>query len=828
MNNLSLAPEHYADLKKSGLSDDTIREAGIKSVPPDQINKKLGFNVHGLVSMYEIPFSEEYSRFRAFYEAGKEFNKDGSRKPKYLVRKESGNRLYIPPKAKPVLENVSIPLDIVEGEKKSIKGCQEGLFCIAIAGLWNWKVKDENKLIPDFDQINLAGRTIIINPDNDWLEPDRKGNRKNLKQAVYELAYSLIDNGAKVYWRELPQGELKGIDDYLCKHTVEELKKLPIHKVRKFTIQEMIDKASIDTAPDELQNIIKRIANIKKETERSLYINKLNKKTGVSKRFLSKEIKALNEKDDKSVVVDTNIIIAHPAYEINSNFISLGFRETVVIGETPTERNIYLIATDNSYTLHEKPTFQLGDMKIVFEERDRLLINIRDRWDKSKLINFIKNPEVPEGLYLEIKQILKEYIEFQKEAHYGLLTAWIIATYFSRVFHAFPFLFFYGKKQSGKSRVLDFLERVTFNAMKIKGVSVASIADSIDGVRGTFLNDQAESLSDSRNVEILGILADSYTIGGGKRRIVNITNKSRRIMEFETFSPKAFASIKEIDADLKDRCVLIPMLRATRDYPYPEAHLPIWKDLNDKLYKVLLSKWRKVRDIYQTTGEGVTQRVRELWKPIEAILRLECVPQEEMQAIRDAFLESMLETQAELSENEEELFEVLFEKLKDSNEGVFVVNEIAGNLKIDGNMTDKGMQTWTGRTISQLKLYDKRAGRKDYIDKGGKLKKGRAYSFSYTHVKDIYDRYHQTGGTGGNMVTGQSYQELTTNHLKNTGGHEVVQAEDETSSKPPLKDEVVTPKLLKNKDDDHLTTKTTCLEEKEFINLENEKVEVAE
>jgi hypothetical protein len=403
-----------------------------------------------------------------------------------------------------------------------------------------------------------------------------------------------------------------------------------------------------------------------------------------------------------------------------------------------------------------------------------------------------------------------------------------MATYFSRLFHAFPFLFFYGKKQSGKSRVLDFLERVTFNAMKIKGVSVASIADSIDGVRGTFLNDQAESLSDSRNVEILGILADSYTIGGGKRRIVNITNKSRRIMEFETFSPKAFASIKEIDADLKDRCVLIPMLRATRDYPYPEAHLPIWKDLNDKLYKVLLSKWRKVRDIYQTTGEGVTQRVRELWKPIEAILRLECVPQEEMQAIRDAFLESMLETQAELSENEEELFEVLFEKLKDSNEGVFVVNEIAGNLKIDGNMTDKGMQTWTGRTISQLKLYDKRAGRKDYIDKGGKLKKGRAYSFSYTHVKDIYDRYHQTGGTGGNMVTGQSYQELTTNHLKNTGGHEVVQAEDETSSKPPLKDEVVTPKLLKNKDDDHLTTKTTCLEEKEFINLENEKVEVAE
>jgi hypothetical protein len=63
---MTTAPEHLKDLKKSGLSDDTIREAGIKPVPPDQFNKKLGFNMDGLVSMYEIPFDEEYSRFKAF------------------------------------------------------------------------------------------------------------------------------------------------------------------------------------------------------------------------------------------------------------------------------------------------------------------------------------------------------------------------------------------------------------------------------------------------------------------------------------------------------------------------------------------------------------------------------------------------------------------------------------------------------------------------------------------------------------------------------------------------------------------------------------------
>jgi putative DNA primase/helicase len=206
MNNLSLDSDHYQDLQKSGLSDSTIKDAGIKSVPKDQINKKLGFNIDGLISMYEIPFDDNYSRYKVFYEQGKEFNKDGDKKPKYLARQGSGNRLYIPAAAKSILDDVNIPLELTEGEKKALKACQEGLHCIGIAGLWNWKVKGKDELIPDFDKVALDGRTIYFVPDNDWLKPNNKGKRKNLKQAVNSLACLLIDRGAKVFWRELPNG----------------------------------------------------------------------------------------------------------------------------------------------------------------------------------------------------------------------------------------------------------------------------------------------------------------------------------------------------------------------------------------------------------------------------------------------------------------------------------------------------------------------------------------------------------------------------------------------------------------------------------------------
>ncbi len=203
----SLHPAHLEDLRKSGLSDETILEAGIKSVPPRDIDKIFGYETFAK-SVYEIPYGNGYSRFKMFYNEADKINpKTGDERPKYLAKKDSGNRLYIPAKVRPILKDLSIPLYIIEGEKKTMKAIQEGILCIAISGLWNWKAKDKDELISDFDLIALDGRTVYIVPDNDFLLPDRHGKPKNLKQAVNELAYKLIDRGAKVSWVELPGGE---------------------------------------------------------------------------------------------------------------------------------------------------------------------------------------------------------------------------------------------------------------------------------------------------------------------------------------------------------------------------------------------------------------------------------------------------------------------------------------------------------------------------------------------------------------------------------------------------------------------------------------------
>jgi hypothetical protein len=204
-------PDHLSDLKKSGLSDETIQASGIASVPPKLINKRLVYAPPDLTSMYVIPYGEDFLRYRCFYAEGKTG-------PKYLQKKNAGNQLYIPPLAASVLNDQMITLYITEGEKKALKACQEGIPCIGLSGLWNWKEKEKG-LIPDFHKIELKHRTVYIVPDNDWRSPNKHGYDKNLEQAVYSLAKSLQDCGAVVRICILPEGPAKGLDDYLCSHT---------------------------------------------------------------------------------------------------------------------------------------------------------------------------------------------------------------------------------------------------------------------------------------------------------------------------------------------------------------------------------------------------------------------------------------------------------------------------------------------------------------------------------------------------------------------------------------------------------------------------------
>lgn len=113
---------------------------------------------------------------------------------KYLQKKGSTPHLYMLPAIVDKLADPKIPLYIVEGEKKTAKAVEDGLAAIGIGGVWNWIQKDVHELLTDFDAINLWRRTVIIVPDSDTWNDEKKSTE--IRRAVYYLGRELKNRGA--------------------------------------------------------------------------------------------------------------------------------------------------------------------------------------------------------------------------------------------------------------------------------------------------------------------------------------------------------------------------------------------------------------------------------------------------------------------------------------------------------------------------------------------------------------------------------------------------------------------------------------------------------
>jgi len=203
--------DHLADLRASGLNDETIRAAGVYSLKPggrsgDKDKRSPhpispGFinffsrTPKELVSALCFPYQGgEFARIKLFPAVGK---------MKYAQPPKTGARLYIP-----------LPVDgrsviVCEGEKKTLAAHQAGLNAVGIGGVWNWLSRGE--LIADLNLIRWDGREVTIIPDSDVFQ------RVDLLRAIYALGRELQSQGANVYVAQIPQrGDVKvGLDDFI-------------------------------------------------------------------------------------------------------------------------------------------------------------------------------------------------------------------------------------------------------------------------------------------------------------------------------------------------------------------------------------------------------------------------------------------------------------------------------------------------------------------------------------------------------------------------------------------------------------------------------------
>lgn len=431
-------------------------------------------------------------------------------------------------------------------------------------------------------------------------------------------------------------------------------------------------------------------------------------------------------------LIANTLLMMHGVIDFIDGAIILGFRVMQNSADGAQEHIIHIIGDKNGYDLKkncDKISIN-GKQYIVKKNSKPPLIN--EKWGLQELKNFLTNPSCLPNMLQQFMAAIKNYVELKDTYEYTIVSLWIIATYFTHLFNAFPFLHLLGPKENGKSTLLEIILYTAFNCDKVKTITEAAVADRMDSERQTLLIDQAEKIPRA----LVGFFADSYKKQGAKRSIVGTKNGERIIREFSGYGAKAFAAIRELDDDLQDRCIQINMLKTKKSLPNLSGTEAIWLELRGSCYRILLSKHAKVKEMYDAIPGNGTRKM-ELWRPLEAVARALEMPEAEIVETKKAFMKLIAKTQAKLSPIET----ALFLSLKDFTEedGLSfekTPSEILKGMEKYINKKDTPNSQWIGKKLSLYSLVDENDKNKDTT--GAKLMH---YMFNTKKVTDVINRY---------------------------------------------------------------------------------------
>ena len=242
MDGKKLSARHLADLRKSGLTEETIRiSQAFTESDPVRIAVMLRWcdeatgeprPAKGLGSCLVFPFLNVAGDALNYYriKPDKPRVSPTGRPFKYESPYKTPNHVYLTPRAREYAKDASKPLIFTEGEKKALAADQAKYACVGSVGVWGWVRTEtesdtgtESKLNADLDPFAWEGRRVYIAYDSDIVA------NPSSRHAEWRLAVALMELKACVRIIRLPQkiGAPKvGMDDYLASHGPDALGRL--------------------------------------------------------------------------------------------------------------------------------------------------------------------------------------------------------------------------------------------------------------------------------------------------------------------------------------------------------------------------------------------------------------------------------------------------------------------------------------------------------------------------------------------------------------------------------------------------------------------------
>jgi DNA primase len=253
------------------------------------------------------------------------------------------------------------------------------------------------------------------------------------------------------------------------------------------------------------------------------------------------------------------------------------------------------------------------------------------------------------SLFQDIRQVFLDYLYFKDESYATTVTCYIMLSYVYMLFETVPYMHIKGEAGSGKSLLVDVMQQLSFNADKLVGANAPHIYRLVHSKRGVLFMGEEEHLSDTknqRNVDMLGIIKDSYAKTGGMvPRFEEVKGANYKITRFNAYGQVVFSGTKPIEYILATRCINIrtskvPVERAKDIKDYTSDRLLLkarFQELRNKLMVWSLTQFRLAHESYLQAklvlrDKGVQNRDLDVWTPMLAMC-LACQQEQEGQAM---------------------------------------------------------------------------------------------------------------------------------------------------------------------------------------------------
>lgn len=222
---------------------------------------------------------------------------------------------------------------------------------------------------------------------------------------------------------------------------------------------------------------------------------------------------------------------------------------------------------------------------------------------------------------------LRRFVYFGHEHDAVAVTLYIAATYAVDAAETFPILYFGSPvRRSGKTRALDVIEPVVARPWRVIRPSESVLFRKIDRDRPTLLLDEIDTIWSEKN-EHEGLRS---VLNAGNRRGTTVARTVARgktfdLVDFAIYGPKILAGIGELPETVRDRAIVIAMVRKGAGDPIERLRMRDAHALGRPIGDALAGLLADIDDLTLPSGslpDELDDRAQDGWEPLLAIARL--------------------------------------------------------------------------------------------------------------------------------------------------------------------------------------------------------------